>query len=205
MAKRLILACAKNPLGFCGRPNPRRPSKGPPKSRSLRVMSKRPSFMSASHSPMRTLSRATVPMTSPLPSISVILRSRPFAARRTAKDAERFVPVKQRSLLLQEPFSRQAQDGMMRSSLPVSTSGLSFWPGVPTSMPTLKDTPWLTSSAQVPGSAASIDTALCRWCWSSAAPAPTVLRAPAAARAQTASSPACSASGIAGAIRYLVR
>mmetsp|Transcript_89266 Transcript_89266/g.247894 ORF Transcript_89266/g.247894 Transcript_89266/m.247894 type:complete len:235 (+) Transcript_89266:593-1297(+) len=84
MAKRLTLACSKRPLGRCapsasknasafGMPSPRMPSKGPPKSITLLVMSKRPSFTSVSSSPTRTFSRAKTPVTEPLPKYIVLV------------------------------------------------------------------------------------------------------------------------------------
>eukprot|EP00418_Pyrodinium_bahamense_P079781 CAMPEP_0179053386 /NCGR_PEP_ID=MMETSP0796-20121207/22245_1 /TAXON_ID=73915 /ORGANISM="Pyrodinium bahamense, Strain pbaha01" /LENGTH=367 /DNA_ID=CAMNT_0020749979 /DNA_START=298 /DNA_END=1398 /DNA_ORIENTATION=+ len=63
---------------------------------------------------------------------SVLPLSLPSWPRRTAKDAERFVPRKQRSPLLQEPLPWQAQDWTTRRLLPVSATTPSFWPGVPT-------------------------------------------------------------------------
>mmetsp|Transcript_89262 Transcript_89262/g.247877 ORF Transcript_89262/g.247877 Transcript_89262/m.247877 type:complete len:236 (+) Transcript_89262:294-1001(+) len=85
IAKRLVLACSKRPLGgrpnapasknvsAFGMPSPRMPSKGPPKSITLLVMSKRPSFTSVSSSPTRTFSRAKTPVTEPLPKYIVLV------------------------------------------------------------------------------------------------------------------------------------
>mmetsp|Transcript_66606 Transcript_66606/g.189081 ORF Transcript_66606/g.189081 Transcript_66606/m.189081 type:complete len:335 (+) Transcript_66606:1123-2127(+) len=132
----------------CGMPRPRMPSKVPGTDSFCAVMSTRPSERLALMLPTLTMSLATTPWTRPLPKAMSTL-SGPSEPSATLKVEEWFVPTKQRASAGQKPFSRHRHEGTMTELLPVSATTLNFWPGVPTSMSTVKCDPWLTSSVHV--------------------------------------------------------